>query len=160
MKYFTSASFLFSLFLAIACQQKASNASELTARISEDFNTGTEQLNQYKPLHDSTFVLIRSIKITGSAQGEAGIAQAYPLVQEAMTFYLAYNNLQKANADLEALSNRLSSGQISFADAQKEYNTLHETWKTSGDALPSGEAIYQKVKADFAKTFPNPINNQ
>jgi hypothetical protein len=148
------------LFLAIACQQKASNASELTARISEDCKTGTDQLNQYKPLYDSTFVLIRTIKITGAAQGEAGIAQAYPLAQEAMTFFLAYDNHQKANTELEALSARLSSGQISFADAQKEYAALHETWKTSGDALPSGEAIYQKVKADFAKAFPNPINRQ
>ncbi|MBL7809459.1 MAG: hypothetical protein JNN28_16690, partial [Saprospiraceae bacterium] len=77
---------------------------------------------------------------------------------EVLPVFLAHETHKKLTADLEALSGKLGSGQITLPDAKKEYDLLKAEWITSGNILATGKATYEKVQTDFLQTFPDAGN--
>lgn len=159
MKLSTSLLLLICVISSFSCKNNAGGtSSDLTALITADCTKGNQNVQEYQALYDSCFALIKKIKITGSSQGEAGIQKAYPLVQEVLPVFLAHETHKKLTADLEALSGKLGSGQITLPDAKKEYDLLKAELITSGNILATGKATYEKVQTDFLQTFPDAGN--
>ncbi|HLP92833.1 MAG TPA: hypothetical protein VK168_02310 [Saprospiraceae bacterium] len=159
MKLLLYSSLLNILCLLASCSQNTgeSSSTTLATQLSADVTKGKQNIQEYQALHDSCFELIRSIKMTSAAQGETGIQKGRPLVDVLMPFFLGFEKHKQITAELEALSNQLSSGQIPEAEVKKIYETQKIAWQSAAEVLPTGAANYQKVKATFLETFPQPL---
>ena len=176
MKYSVFALFALSLFLIASCQnnsgadgsgatsgtetsalpsiEPSSDPNKLSEQIMTDYLQAKAFSKQFTAVYDTSFVVIKTMKMTGSPLGESERAKILPWIEEAMKFRTAYEDHQRCIEQLDSLSIKISKEAITIEQAQKEYLAVRKTLGSAAAILPAEKGTIQNVQSKFEQAFP------
>lgn len=180
MKYSVFALFALSLFLVASCQnnsgadgsgstsgneagalpsiEPSSDPNKLSEQIMTDYLEAKAFSKKFTPIYDTSFVVIKTMKMTGSPLGESERAKILPMIEEAMKFRLAYEEHQRCIEQLDSISIKISKEAITIEEAQKEYLNVRKRLGSSAAVLPAEQGTIQQVKSKFEQAFPGAVS--